>query len=136
MGRKNVVLIAYSSATISVLLLTLAALSKSPGATLAAFTLAVFSATCCWISAYTTFAELFPTELRATGIGVCVASGRLGGMVGVVGLAYVTGGLGLVPAFVLLATFFAIGAVAALVWRSRGVETSRISLEEAAPVPA
>lgn len=138
-GRGNTVLAAYGSATISVLLLMLAALAKSPALTLAAFTLCVFSATCSWISAYTTFAELFPTELRATGVGVCVAAGRLGGMVGVVGLSYATSGLGLVPAFGLLALFFAIGAVASLRWRSRGVEAAGLSLEQVSPplaVPA
>lgn len=132
-GRGNTVLIAYGSATISVLLLALAALAKSPGLTLAAFTLCVFSATCSWISAYTTFAELFPTHLRATGVGVCVAGGRLGGMVGVVGLSYVTAGLGLVAAFTLLAVFFGIGAVAAAIWKSRGVEARGLTLEEISP---
>ncbi len=132
-GRGNTVLLSYGTATVSVLLLTLAAVAKSPALTLAAFTLCVFSATCSWISAYTTFAELFPTELRATGVGLCVACGRLGGMVGVVGLSYVTNGLGLVPAFVLLAVFFGIGAVAAAVWRGRGVEAMGLTLEQVSP---
>lgn len=132
-GRGNTVLLSYGTATVSVLLLTLAAVAKSPALTLAAFTLCVFSATCSWISAYTTFAELFPTELRATGVGLCVAAGRFGGMVGVVGLSYITSALGLIVAFVLLAVFFAIGAVAAAVWRSRGIEAAGLSLEEVSP---
>jgi hypothetical protein len=104
---------------------------------LAAFTLCVFSATCSWISAYTTFSELFPTELRATGVGVSVAAGRLGGMVGVVGLSYAVSGLGLLSAFVILAIFFAIGAIAALLWgRSGGVEARGLPLDAVAPVAA
>src|SRR6185437_9090283 len=99
LGRTAVTRLSYGTASISVLLLAAAAVAKSPVATLAAFTLCVFSATCSWISAYTTFSELFPTQLRATGVGLSVAAGRLGGMVGVVGLAYAVAGLGLISAF-------------------------------------
>lgn len=137
LGRTTVTRLSYGTASISVLLLAVAALAKSPGATLAAFTLCVFSATCSWISAYTTFSELFPTELRATGIGVSVAAGRLGGMVGVVGLSYAVAGLGLVSAFVILAVFFGIGAIAALRWGRRGgIEARGLSLDAVAPVGA
>jgi hypothetical protein len=100
---------------------------------LAAFTLCVFSATCSWISAYTTFSELFPTQLRATGVGLSVAAGRLGGMVGVVGLSYAVAGLGLLSAFTILAVFFAVGAIAALLWgRGGGVETRGLALDAVA----
>jgi MFS family permease len=137
LGRTTVTRLSYGTASISVLLLAVAALAKSPAATLATFTLCVFSATCSWISAYTTFSELFPTELRATGVGLSVTAGRLGGMVGVVGLSYATDGLGLVSAFVILAMFFAIGALAALVWgRRRGIEGRGLSLDAVAPVAA
>jgi predicted MFS family arabinose efflux permease len=123
LGRTAVTRLSYGTASISVLLLALAALAKSPTATLVAFTLCVFSATCSWISAYTTFSELFPTELRATGVGISVAAGRLGGMVGVVGLSYSVAGLRLISAFAILAVFFAIGALAALQWgRWGGIE--------------
>ncbi|SCL14983.1 Predicted arabinose efflux permease, MFS family [Micromonospora nigra] len=133
-GRRYTVLVAYGTAAVSVLLLALAALTRSPGLTLVAFTLCVFAATCSWISAYTTFAELFPTELRATGVGVSVSAGRIGGMVGVVGLSYTVGGLGLVTAFALLAAFFALGALASVVWGSlRGPEGRGMSLDDLSP---
>ncbi|MGH3669882.1 MAG: MFS transporter, partial [Pseudonocardiaceae bacterium] len=136
LGRTTVTTLSYSAAGISVLLLALAALARSPAATLAAFTLCVFSATCSWVSAYTTFSELFPTELRATGIGVSVAAGRLGGMLGVVGLSYAVAGLGLISAFVILAVFSAIGTAAALIWGRRGgIEGRGLSLDAVAPVP-
>jgi hypothetical protein len=109
-----------------VLLLAAAAVARSPVATLAAFTLRVFSATCSWISAYTTFSELFPTQLRATGVGLSVAAGRLGGMVGVVGLSYAVAGLGLLSAFAILAVFFAVGAIAALLG-ARGVASRPVA---------
>jgi MFS family permease len=133
-GRTAVCRLAYGTASIAVLLLALAALSQSPAATLAAFTLSVFSATCCWISAYTTFSELFPTHLRATGVGVSVGAGRIGGMTGVVGLSYLVTYLGLLPAFALLAAFFAIGFAAALRWgRIGGVEARGLALDAVAP---
>lgn len=119
------------------LLLALAASAKSPTATLIAFTLCVFSATRAWISAYTTFSELFPTELRATGIGVSVAARRLGGMGGVVGLSYAVTGLGLISAFVLLAVFFLISAAAAWRWGRRdGIDGRGLSLDAITPLPA
>ena len=132
-GRTAVTRLSYGTAAVSVLLLALAALAHSPGATLAAFTLCVFCATCCWISAYTTFCELFPTPLRATGIGLSVTAGRLGGMIGVVGLSYAVAGLGLVSAFAILAAFSMVGALAALVWGRRGgIEARGLSLDTVA----
>lgn len=137
LGRTTVTRLSFGTASISVLLLAVAALAKSPAATLVAFTLCVFSATCSWISAYTTFSELFPTELRATGVGVSVTAGRLGGMVGVVGLSYAVVGLGLISAFVILAVFFAIGAIGALLWGRRGgIEGRGLSLDAVASVAA
>lgn len=137
LGRTTVTRLSYGTASISVLLLALAALAKSPAATLVAFTLCVFSATCSWISAYTTFSELFPTELRATGVGMSVAAGRLGGMIGVVGLSYAVAGLELISALAILAAFFAIGAVAALRWGRRGgIEARGLPLDAVAPIPA
>ncbi|MGB8963428.1 MAG: MFS transporter [Pseudonocardiaceae bacterium] len=137
LGRTTVTRLSFGTASISVLLLAVAALAKSPAATLVAFTLCVFSATCSWISAYTTFSELFPTELRATGVGVSVTAGRLGGMVGVVGLSYAVVGLGLISAFVILAVFFAIGAIGALLWGHRGgIEGRGLSLDAVASVAA
>jgi hypothetical protein len=83
--------------------LALAAHSHSPAWTLAAFTFAVFCATCSWMSSYPTFAELFPTHLRATGIGASVSGGRIGGMVGVVVLAALAPRFGLNSSFTMLA---------------------------------
>jgi hypothetical protein len=137
LGRTAVTRLSYETASISVLLLAVAALARSPTATLVAFTLCVFSATCSWISAYTTFSELFPTQLRVTGIGLSVAAGRLGGMVGVVGLSYAVAGLGLVSAFTVIAVFFGIGAIAALLWGRRGgIEARGLALDAVAPSPA
>lgn len=50
LGRTAMTALSYGTAGISVLVLALAALAKSPAATLATFTLCVFSATCSWVS--------------------------------------------------------------------------------------
>ena len=128
-GRKPTVFLSYTAAAGSVLLVAAAARSGSPGWTLAAVTFAVFCASCAWMSAYPTFSELFPTHLRATGIGVCVGFGRIGAIVGVVVLAETATAFGLWTAFVCLAGLWLIGSVAAGVWWSRGVEGRGQALE-------
>jgi MFS family permease len=128
-GRKPTVLLAYSAASLSVLVVALAATTGSPGLTLAAFTLAVFCATAAWVSAYPTFSELFPTHLRATGVGASVAVGRVGAIIGAVVLGELASSFGLWSGFAALAGLWAIGAVAAGVWWLRGVEGCGMSLE-------
>ena len=55
---------------------------------LLAFTVGAFlAATCAWVSAYPTFSEIFPTDLRATGIGASVGVGRMGAVIGQIVLA-------------------------------------------------
>ena len=120
---------AYTAAAGSVLLVAAAARSGSPGLTLAAFTFAVFCASSAWMSAYPTFSELFPTHLRATGVGACVGFGRLGAIFGVVVLAESATAFGLWTAFVCLSGLWLVGSVAAAVWWSRGVEGRGRTLE-------
>lgn len=45
-----------------------------------------------------TFSELFPTHLRATGVGVSVATGRFGAILGNVVLAVVGASFGVLSA--------------------------------------
>jgi MFS family permease len=135
-GRRPVVFWSYFIASVSAYLLAVAAHSHSPGWTLAAFTFAVFCATCSWMSTYPTFAELFPTHLRATGIGASVGFGRIGGMVGVVVLALLAPRFGLNSSFLVLALLFLLGAGVAALWWWRGTEARGLTLEEMAPLPA
>jgi MFS family permease len=128
-GRKPTVLAAYTAAAGATVLLAAAATSHSAPLTLAAFTFAVMCASCAWMSAYPTFSELFPTHLRATAVGVCVGVGRVGAIVGVVVLAETATSFGLWTAFLCLAGLWLIGAVAAGVWWSRGVEGRGMSVE-------
>ncbi len=128
-GRKPTVTFSYLAAAVSVIVLAVAATSGSPGLTLAAFTLAVFCATCAWVSAYPTFSELFPTHLRATGVRASVAVGRIGAIIGQIVLAELALSFGLWSAFGLLAGFWLIGAAAGALWWVRGVEARGMSLE-------
>ena len=128
-GRKPTVFFAYTAAALSVLVVALAATTGSPALTLLAFTFAVFCATAAWVSAYPTFSELFPTHLRATGVGASVAVGRVGAIVGAVVLGELATNFGLWSGFAALAGLWAIGAVAAGIWWLRGIEARGMSLE-------
>jgi MFS family permease len=128
-GRKPTVFLSYLAASASSLLVAAAATTGSPALTLAAFTVAVFFATAAWVSAYPTFTELFPTHLRATGVGASVAVGRVGAILGAVVLAQAASSFGLWSAFATLAGLWALGAVAAGIWWLRGIEARGMTLE-------
>jgi MFS family permease len=128
-GRRPTVFLSYTAASLSTFLVAGAATTGSPALTLAAFTVAVFFATTAWVGAYPTFTELFPTHLRATGVGASVAVGRVGAILGAVVLAETATSFGLWSAFATLAGLWAIGAVAAAVWWRRGVEARGMTLE-------
>lgn len=134
-GRKPTTVVTYTSAMLSVLILAAATTTGSPGLVLAALTLAVFCATTAWVGAYPTFSELFPTHLRATGVGACVAVGRVGAIIGNVVLGLSAAAFGLSSGFALLAGFWAIGALAAVIWWLRGIEARGMSLESLARSP-
>lgn len=138
LGRKPTVTFSYGAAAVSMLVCAWAATSGSEVLVTAAFTAAAFFATCAWVSAYPTFSELFPTGLRATGIGASVAVGRLGAIIGQVLLAEVALSFSLGAMFLLLGAFWMIGCVAGAVWWVGGVEARGISLEDlvAAETPA
>jgi MFS family permease len=131
-GRKPTVFWSYTAAAASTSAVAAAAATGSPGVTLVTFTVAVFFATTAWVSAYPTFTELFPTHLRATGVGVSVAVGRIGAIVGAVVLAQTASIFGIWSAFATLAGFWSIGAIAAGIWWLRGIETRGMSLEAVA----
>jgi MFS family permease len=128
-GRSPTVTTSYSLAAASMLGCAVAAGLGSQGAVLVAFTVAAFFATCAWVSAYPTFSELFPTHLRATGIGASVGVGRTGAIIGQVLLAEAAGAFQLGSVFALLGGFWLIGAAAGALWWRHGVEARGIPLE-------
>ena len=127
-GRKVTVTAFYLLAAGSMLLLGRAAMDESTSGVLFAFTVANLCATGSWIAAYPTFSELFPTRMRATGIGASVAFGRIGAAIApplLVAVAQAS----MSAAFGLLAAFWLLGAVAMIPWSIWGVEGRGKSLE-------
>jgi hypothetical protein len=94
-----------------------------------AFTVANLCATGAWIAAYPTFSELFPTPMRATGIGFSVAFGRIGAALAPPLLVAVAQQLSLFAAFAVIAGFWLIGVAAMIPWSMRGVEGRGRTLE-------
>ncbi|MDE2582671.1 MAG: MFS transporter [Rhodospirillales bacterium] len=97
------------------------------------FALVNLLATGSWIAAYPTFSELFPTSLRASGIGASVAVGRIGAMISPFLMGYV-GAHSMAGALLLLAGFWLLGAAAMGVWHwMGGIEARGLTLERIAP---
>ncbi|WP_230961724.1 MFS transporter [Burkholderia thailandensis] len=128
-GRKLTVPVAYALAAVGVLLMAAAMATHDWRWVLAAFTVANLFATGSWISAYPTFSEIFPTHLRSTGIGISVAVGRIGAFAAPLLLTHIADTAGMIPALVVLASFWLIGVVAMVPWYFRGVEGKGTALE-------
>jgi MFS family permease len=128
-GRKATVPASYVLAALGVLLLAAATATHDWRWVLAAFTLANLFATGSWISAYPTFSEIFPTHLRSTGIGISVAIGRIGAFIAPLLLTSIADSAGMVPALLVLALFWLIGAIAMIPWYFHGVEGKGTPLE-------
>ena len=97
------------------------------------FALINLLATGSWIAAYPTFSELFPTSLRASGIGASVAVGRIGAMFAPF-LVGTVGARSMPAALLLLAGFWLLGASAIALWhRMGGIEARGLALEAIAP---
>ena len=135
-GRRPTVTFSYTAAAISMFGCAAASGTGSTAIVLVAFTIAAFFATCAWVSAYVSFSELFPTHLRATGIGASVGVGRIGAVVGQVILAKAAGSFHVGSMFAVLGLFWLIGAAAGGVWGRVGVEARGVSLEALVAAPA
>jgi len=128
-GREPTVFASYTAAALSTLGLAAAAAQHSAPLTLVTLTIAVFFASAAWMGAYPTFSEFFPTHLRATAVGVCVAFGRIGAIIGVVVLSETATSFGTWSAFLALPGLWLIGSIASAVWWLRGREGRGVSVE-------
>jgi len=77
--------------------------------------------------------EVFPTNARATGFGLCQAAGRIGAMVAIPSFLWIQQGFGLNAVFVVMAVIVAIAAVAVT---QVGPEARGLALDEVAPATA
>lgn len=133
LGRKMTVTTCYLMAALSMWIMGRATVHGSPGWVLAAFILANFCATASWVGAYPTFSEIFPTHLRATGIGFSVAFGRIGAALAPPLLVAVASQVSVAAAFTVIAGFWFLGAVAMMPWTLLGPEGKSRTLECLAP---
>jgi MFS family permease len=133
-GRKPVVSACYGLTALACLAFAAAA-PAGTGAIIVGFVVVNLLATASWVGAYPTFSELFPTRLRASGIGVSVAVGRIGALISPFLISY-AGRSGLAAALAVLAGFWAIGFAAMLIWSFAGIEARGLPLERLSQTPA
>jgi MFS family permease len=130
LGRRLTVGTYYALAGASVGLLALATSTGSKVWVLLAFMLSNAFATGAWVAAYPTFTELFPTHLRAAGVGLSVGVGRLGAAYGSLYLPSLATRLGATPSYLLIVGFWGLGLVAIVIWSARGgIEGARKPLD-------
>ncbi|HLI11259.1 MAG TPA: MFS transporter [Alphaproteobacteria bacterium] len=128
-GRKATVAGFYLLAALAMLSMASATAAGSAAGVMLAFTIANLCATGAWIAAYPTFSELFPTRMRATGIGFSVAFGRIGAAIAPPLLVAVAQRLSLMAAFGVIAGFWLIGVAAMIPWSLWGAEGRNCPLE-------
>jgi hypothetical protein len=128
-GRKATVTGFYLLAAASMLVMAEAALSTDVCGVLLAFIVANLCATGSWIAAYPTLSELFPTRLRATGIGTSVGFGRIGAAIAPPLLVALAHHVSIFAAFGVLASCWLLGALAMIPWWIWGVEGKHQPLE-------
>lgn len=121
-GRKFTVTMFYALAALSMIAMGAATITGSARGVLLAFIVVNFCATGSWVSAYSTFSEIFPTALRSTGIGFSVAFGRIGAGVVPLALVEMAQRVSIMAAFELLAACYALGVLVMIPWILVGPE--------------
>ena len=136
-GHRLTVGITYGGAAVGIGLLAAATATASATWVSAAFVVANAFATAAWTSAYPTFTELFPTHLRGVGVGISVAVGRIGAIVGTLLLPSLAVHLGATVSYLIVAVFWLVGAAAIGIYAmTGGPEAARRRLEALTPRPA
>lgn len=120
LGRRRTVGVYYALAAAGVGLLAAATSTGSKAWVLVAFMISSAFCTAAWTSAYPTFTELFPTHLRAVGVGFSVGVGRIGAAYGTLYLPSLAVSLGATASYLLIVGFWMIGLVAIIIWTLRG----------------
>jgi MFS family permease len=126
-GRRPTMLLSFGGAA---LLSGALSLAHGPDTFVIIFVVFGMFSAACGAGAYVVISELFPTELRATGIGLSVAVGRVGAIVAPLGFFALNARLGVGSVFAGMASIFGAGALAMLWWYRYGVEGRGRSLEE------
>jgi MFS family permease len=137
LGRRATVTGFYTLAAGGIGLLAAATTTASAVGVTVAFVVSNGAATAAWTSAYPTFTELFPTHLRGAGVGISVAVGRVGAIVGTLALPSLATDMGATVSYSLVVTFWLVGAAAmgVFAWRG-GQDGARRPLESLVHSPA
>ena len=128
-GRKGTVLLGYILTTAGVYYLYY--FGRTPATVLMGYSFLEFSVMWASNSAYVVTSEILPVRIRATGLGMAVATGRVGAVISPLLLGYIFNATQK-PALSLLAlTVMTLpGPLAALLWCFKGMEGKNRSLEE------
>lgn len=126
-GRRPTLVASYCLTVLAIV--PLYAFQTLPGMVLS-YCLMQFGVTWAYITAYVVASEILPTRLRATGLGLSVAIGRVGAMLAPLLLTFAYQSSGKPgPALLVLILLASPGPLAAILWWWKGVETRNLSLE-------
>ncbi len=126
-GRRASLLVSYTFTVLAILVIY--EMHTLPGMVLG-YCLIQYGVTWGYISAYVVSSEILPTRIRATGLGVSVAIGRLGAVIAPLMLTDVYAASGTPSAALIGLLVLALpGPLAAALWWMRGRETRNLSLE-------
>jgi MFS family permease len=127
-GRRASLFVSYTFTTLAIVFIY--AMHTLPGMVLG-YCLIQFGVTWAYISGYVVSSEILPTRIRATGLGVSVAVGRLGAVIAPLMLTNVYAASGTPSAALVGLLLLALpGPLAAASWWMMGRETRNVSLEE------
>jgi MFS family permease len=127
-GRRPTLFFGYAFTTLAIIVIY--AMHTLAGMVLG-YCLIQFGVTWAYISGYVVSSEILPTRIRASGLGVSVAVGRLGAVIAPLMLTKMYAATGTPSAALVGLLVLAIpGPLAAALWWLRGRETSNLSLEE------
>jgi len=126
-GRRPTMLVSFAGAALLCIVL---ALTHTATAFVTVFVIFSAFSAACGAGAYVVISELFPTDLRATGIGLSVAVGRVGAIAAPLAFFALNSRFGVASVFAGMSGIFAAGALAMAWWQRYGVEGRGRSLEE------
>jgi putative MFS transporter len=126
-GRKPTAVVAFILTGVFGLLWANAA---SEGMVLAIGFIMIFFTQLAGNSAQIFISEVFPTNARASGFGMCAAAGRVGAFVAIPSILWLKNDWGLNAVFIAMAVMVAIAAVAVT---QVGPEARGLALDEIAP---
>jgi MFS family permease len=126
-GRRPTLITAFTGSAL--LCLALAFVRTTPAFVATFLVFGMFSASC-GAGAYVVLSEIFATDVRATGIGLSVAVGRVGAIIAPPLFYFLYQKIGVGAVFTAMSVIFFFGALTMLWWLRYGVEGRGRSLEE------